>query len=103
MSQKKTTTSPVARRLKQARQQQGLSQKSLGIKAGIDEFSSSARINQYEREKHVPDYQTAQRLANALKVPVTYLYTDDEALATLVLLFSQASQDKKRKILQLLK
>ena len=41
--------SVISRRLKQARVLAGLSQKQLGIKAGIDEFSASPRINQYER------------------------------------------------------
>ena len=48
--------SVVARRLKEARVRAGLSQKQLGIKAGIEEFSASPRINQYERGKHTPDY-----------------------------------------------
>jgi transcriptional regulator with XRE-family HTH domain len=50
--------SPVAKRLKEARLAAGLSQKSLGIAAGIDEFSANARMNQYETDKHTPDYST---------------------------------------------
>lgn len=36
-----------SKRLKDARQLHGLSQKGLGIAAGIDEFVASARINRY--------------------------------------------------------
>ena len=49
----------------------GLSQKQLGIKAGIDELSASPRIKQYERGKHTPDYSTVERLAKVLKVRLT--------------------------------
>ena len=66
--------SVFARRLRAAREAKGVSQKQLGILAGIDQFVASARINQYERGKHVPDLQTAQRLATELNVPVSYLY-----------------------------
>jgi transcriptional regulator with XRE-family HTH domain len=62
----------------------GVSQKQLGILAGIDQFVASARINQYERGKHVPDLQTAQRLAAELNVPVSYLYEPDDDLAELI-------------------
>ena len=59
--------SVIARRLREAQTRAGLSQKQLGIKAGIDEFSASPRINQYERGKHTPDYSTVERLAKVLK------------------------------------
>src|SRR5262249_47548553 len=47
-----TDTPLFARRLKAARLGAGLTQEALGVQAGIDEFSASARINQYERGKH---------------------------------------------------
>ena len=47
--------SVVAKRLREARELSGLSQKQLGIKAGLDEFSASPRINQYERGKRRRD------------------------------------------------
>jgi transcriptional regulator with XRE-family HTH domain len=90
---------PIAQRLKIARQNAGLSQKQLGIAAGIDEFSASPRINQYERGKHTPDYATAERLASVLKVPVAYFYSKDDKLAELILLFNQLPAQHKRKVL----
>lgn len=87
----------MGRRIRVARLKAGLSQKELGIKAGIDESSASARINQYERDKHVPDYRTAQHLASALDVPVMYLYADDDDLAELVLAYSRASLTARAK------
>jgi len=68
---------PVPRRLKHARVQRDLSQRSLGIAAGIDVASASARMNQYERGKHVPDYETLRQLALVLDVPVPYFYAND--------------------------
>ncbi len=74
----------VAFRLKEARLRAGISQRRLGIEARIDEFSASARINQYERGKHVPDLLTLTRLAQALKVPVPYFYSEDAELAAII-------------------
>jgi transcriptional regulator with XRE-family HTH domain len=79
--------SALARRLKEARQRAGLSQERLGILAGIDEMSASARMNQYERGKHAPDWLTVQRLAAVLQVPVAYFYADDDDAAELLLAF----------------
>jgi transcriptional regulator with XRE-family HTH domain len=73
----------LAHRLKQARLRAGLSQEKLGKLAGIDPMSASARMNQYERGKHSPDYQLMCRVAEILKMPVSWFYTEDEDLARL--------------------
>jgi transcriptional regulator with XRE-family HTH domain len=77
----------LAQRLKEARLKAGLSQERLGVLAGIDEMSASARMNQYERGKHAPDWLTVQRLAAVLQVPVAYFYAEDDATAELLLVF----------------
>jgi len=82
--------STLAKRLKEARVKAGLSQERLGVLAGIDEMSASARMNQYERDKHAPDWLTVQRLASVLQVPVAYFYADDDALAELLLAYHVA-------------
>jgi transcriptional regulator with XRE-family HTH domain len=79
--------SALSKRLKEARLKAGLSQERLGVLAGIDEMSASARMNQYERGKHAPDWLTVQRLAAVLQVPVAYLYADDDATAEMLLVF----------------
>ena len=76
----------VAKRLREAREKKGLSQKALGIAAGIDEFSASPRINQYERGKHIPDILTLEKLASVLDVPIAYFFADDQLAELLVLL-----------------
>ena len=103
MNPSKESNSPVGRRLRVARIAKGISQKQLGVLAGIDEFSASPRINQYERDKHVPDYSTAQRLAKVLSIPVTYLYADDDELAEFILLFFTADETSKKQIINSLK
>ena len=89
----------VAKRLKEARLHAGISQKQLGMKAGIDEFSSSARINQYERGKHMPDLQTLTRLAAVMHVPAAYFYCEDAELAGFILKFSVLGRAQKRRLL----
>jgi transcriptional regulator with XRE-family HTH domain len=94
-----TTPSVFPRRLKQARLRSGLTQEQLGIQAGIDEFSASARVNQYEKGKHTPAIQTSQRLARALLVPTSFLYEEDDLLATLLAFAGRLSKEKKRTLI----
>jgi transcriptional regulator with XRE-family HTH domain len=89
----------VAKRLKEARLKAGISQKQLGIQAGIDEFSASARINQYERGKHMPDLQTMTRLATVMQVPVPYFYCQDTELAEFIVKFSALTKPRKKHVL----
>jgi transcriptional regulator with XRE-family HTH domain len=89
-----------ARRLREAREAAGISQKQLGILAGIDQFVASARINQYERGKHTPDLLTAQRLAAELNVPVSYLFEPNDDLASLLQLAGRLSAARLRALLK---
>ena len=91
----------VARRLKEARLRAGISQKQLGIKAGIDEFSASSRINQYERGKHMPGLQILTRLAAVMQVPVPYFYCLDPELADVIVKFSSLGKAQRRRLLGL--
>jgi transcriptional regulator with XRE-family HTH domain len=81
----------LARRLREARERKGLSQKELGIAAGLDRFVASTRINRYERGVHHPDPVTLQRLADTLGVPPAYLVASDDRLARAILAFSALS------------
>lgn len=73
----------------------------LGVLAQIDEYSASARINQYERGKHLPDFNTAERLANVLQVPTPYLYTRDDDLAALLLIWNRLDATVRHRLLAL--
>jgi transcriptional regulator with XRE-family HTH domain len=92
----------VAIRLKEARLRAGISQKALGIRAGIDEFSASARVNQYERGKHMPDLQSLKRLAAVLKVPVPYFYCQDGEMAELIIRYSALGKTQRKRVLAML-
>lgn len=65
--------SVFSRRLRQAREAAGFSQKALGVEIGLDPGVASTRINRYEKAVHLPDIDTAQRLADRLQVPLPYL------------------------------
>lgn len=88
-----------ARRMKIARQQLGISQMELGVRAGIDEYSASARINQYERGKHAPDLSTAHNLAKVLGVPTAYFYAEDDGLAELITIFGKMKSAERNTLL----
>lgn len=91
--------SVIALRLRDARTKAGLTQEKLGIMAGIDEMSASARMNQYERDVHVPNYQMAEKLAEALDIPVEYLYAKDDVTAELLLRLHRLDPQEKQQIL----
>ncbi len=96
------STPTFARRLQQARLHTGLSQKELGIRAGLDPYVASPRVNQYERGKHEPKLETAERLAQALGIPAAFLYTDDDLLAKLLLRWGSLSKQQKRELVKLI-
>lgn len=90
-------------RLKQARVAAGLSQKMLGIEAGIDAFVASTRINRYELGIHKPDLLTVRKLAQVLKVPVAFFYADtDDEIAELLFRYGKADEEARLKIQVLL-
>jgi transcriptional regulator with XRE-family HTH domain len=98
-----TDTSPIPKRLKEARLRADISQKELGILAGIDEFSASPRINQYEKGKHTPDFLTLERLGEVLGVPVPYFFTRDDHLAELILIYGSLSITERNRLLKTLR
>ncbi|GKW04612.1 hypothetical protein PEC301877_34250 [Pectobacterium carotovorum subsp. carotovorum] len=88
-----------SQRLKDARLLRGLSQKGLGIAAGIDEFVASTRINRYEKGVHEANLVTASRLAEALDVPLAYFYAADDNLAKMILTFAELSAAEQTALL----
>jgi|SRR4051812_44192280 transcriptional regulator with XRE-family HTH domain len=86
-------------RLKEARVEAGLSQKQLGIEAGLDPFVASTRINRYELGIHKVDYPFAGRLAAVLRVPVAFFYAEDPELAHVIQIFGRLSKRKRADLL----
>ena len=61
-------------------------------------FAPVDPAKQYETGKHVPDIQTARRLADVLAVPAPYLYAEVDTLAAWILAYTQASPTMRKKI-----
>ena len=76
----------------------GLSQERLGVLAGIDEMSASARMNQYERGKHAPDFGTVTRLAAVLNVPAAYFYAVSDEEADLLVKFHRMTRAQRAEV-----
>lgn len=85
-----------ARRLREARLGVGLSQKQLGVDAGLDAFVASTRINRYEVGVHQPDFLTLSRLAAVLQVPTAYFYAQSDALAEAIKLLGTLDDSQIR-------
>ncbi|MES2103924.1 MAG: helix-turn-helix transcriptional regulator [Pseudomonadota bacterium] len=88
------------RRLRQVRTLAGIPQYQLGILAGLEESSSSARISRYESGMYMPQPNFVARIAEVLNVPAPYFYCVDDRLAELVLLFHQLPDRKQKLLLQ---
>lgn len=91
-----------AYRLKIARQAKKLSQKQLGILAGVDESSASARMNQYERGKHLPDFLMMSKIAECLDLPVAYFFANNDELAEAIILFAKLNKENQAHMLSFL-
>ena len=102
MTQRESHRDIFCKRLKEARLAAGLSQKRLGIAAGIDEFVASTRINRYEKGVHEADIHTAQKLAQTLNVPLAYFYVENDQLPAIVMNFDKLSEEDKEKIIHLI-
>jgi transcriptional regulator with XRE-family HTH domain len=90
------------RRLREARLRAGLPQDKLGVRIGLDEQTASARISRYESGIHEPPVRTARALADALEVPLGYLYCDDDRLAQIMLAVSQLPPQDQESLLEAL-
>ena len=88
----------VARRLREARLVAGISQRELGVRAGMDPSVASPRVNQYERGKHLPDPLTLERLGRVLDCPLPYFYASDDRLAQQILGFWLATLPEREQL-----
>jgi len=91
----------VARRLREARMATGISQRELGVRAGMDPSVASPRINQYERAKHLPDPLTLERLGRVLDRPLPYFYAAEDELASQILALHLANSDQRKQLIAL--
>jgi transcriptional regulator with XRE-family HTH domain len=84
MQDKQESISIVGRRMRERREALGLAQEKVGVAIGLDESSARARISRYELGVHEAPVPTAKQIATVLKVPLAYLYCEDDNTATLL-------------------
>jgi transcriptional regulator with XRE-family HTH domain len=89
--------SAFPRRLKEARLRAALSQEQLGIEAGLDPMSASARMNRYELGKRIPNPELVERIAKVLSVPTAYFYAVEDDEAELLITFQELSNYDRAK------
>lgn len=85
----------VGRRMRSRREELGWSQEKVGVLIGIDESSSRARISRYELGVHEPPVATARLIAEAFKVPLAYLFCEDDPTAALLLSLHQLGERER--------
>ena len=90
-----------SRRLKEARKTRGFSQERLGIDAGIEPASASARMNQYEKGVHHPGESIVQQIAAVLNYPAAYFYCEDDDEAHLLQCFHCLKKDDRKLVVDL--
>lgn len=92
--------STLGRRLKEARKSKGLSQERLGIEAGLEPASASARMNQYERGVHTPSLPAITQIAAVLDLPIAFFFCTDDDEAKLMQLFHRMNDGQRLEALQ---
>lgn len=90
------STSLLGRRMRARREALGWSQEKVGVLIGLDESSSRARISRYELGVHEPPVAIARLIADALHVPLPYLYCDDDDVAALLLAIFELPKSARR-------
>ena len=92
-----------AARLVQARQLRGLSQRALGDRMGLGKERGSSRINRYERQVTAIGFQSLEKLAEVLDVPVAYLLAENATMADAILALASADQRQQECLVLALK
>lgn len=90
----------IGARMRSARLRAGWSQEMLGVLAGIEEGTVSARMSGYENGKHTPAPLILERIADALKIPAPYFYAKDDGLADLIFCYGQLSAEGQARVIQ---
>nr|WP_290697909.1 helix-turn-helix transcriptional regulator [Halomonas sp. UBA3074] len=95
--------SPLPDRLRAARQAAGMTQRQLGEYLGMEPNLASARMTQYEKGQHAPNYQLLKRLSEALEVPIPYFFCEDDTIAELILELDKLGPAERQRLLEQLK
>jgi len=91
--------SVFGKRLKAARLEAKLSQEQLGLLAGLEVESASARMNRYERGTRAPAVELVERIGSVVNLPVAYFYARDDDEAALIAVFYRLPNKEKQTLL----
>ena len=61
---------------------------------------ASSRMNQYEQGKRVPNFQTLEKMAEQLGVPVAYFFCTSDNMAEMVKAFGNMSEAEQAQLLE---
>lgn len=93
--------STFGKRLKEARKLRGFSQERLGIEAGIEPATASARMSQYEKGVHQPGESIVKQIAAVMNLPVPYFYCEDDETAHLLQCFHLLKAKDRKDVVDL--
>lgn len=96
-------STPIPKRIKDARIAKDISQRHLGILIGFEQTVASSRMNQYEQGKRVPDFQTLEKMATQLGVPVAYFFCTSDNMAELVTAFGKMTEAEQIELLEVIR
>ena len=88
--------SVVSRRIRQERLRQDIAQDKLGVMAGLEESSASARMSRYESGIHEPPVEFVQAIARVLGISPAFFYCPDDRLAEIIRTYSDLPESKRR-------
>ena len=86
--------------MRERREDLDWSQERVGVAIGLDESSARARISRYELGVHEPAMKTVRLIAEALDVPLIYLYCEDDGIAALLLALHRLNAGQRHKHVQ---
>ncbi|MYL24305.1 helix-turn-helix domain-containing protein [Halomonas alkaliantarctica] len=95
--------SPLPGRLRAARLAAGMTQRQLGEYLGMEPNLASARMTQYEKGQHAPNFLMLKQLSEALDVPIPYFFCEDDTVAELIIELDKLDSEERQKLLQQLK
>lgn len=93
----------LGKRLREIRKSKKMTLEDLGVAIGLEESSASTRISRYENGIHSIEINTAERIAKALDVPLSFFYAPTDDLAKLNRIFYGLDHDKQLELLSFAK
>lgn len=87
------------KRLREARERAGCSQRGLGVRIGLPPKKASVYVNRWERQGKQPNWETIEKMARALRTPPAFFLADDDALAQIILLTGGMAETERKKLM----